>query len=223
MQPKPLRKMVQKTFKKYALLPEEDVVCLYLNLVGTKVSDAAMPKFEKVAGLKKLYVWQTGVTKPAAEALHGKLPGITINLGWDNEVKTAQAPPPAPAPAPTTVAAGAMDPEKPVYAGLVEPIIAAKCTSCHGDKKQKGKLAMHTLELLMKGGDSGEKTVVPGKSAESLIFKRISLPKDDDDHMPPSDKDQLSEKEIKILKWWIDGGLKNDVKIKDAGLPDDLK
>lgn len=196
----------------------------YLNLVGTKVTDAAMPKFEKIAALKKLYVWQTGVTKPAAEALHGKLPAITINLGWDSEVKTAMAPAPAPAATPAPAPAGGpLDPEKPVYAGLIEPIFVAKCTSCHGDKKQKGKLAMHTLELLMKGGDSGEASVVAGKSGESLIMKRIHLPKDDDDHMPPSDKDQLTEKEVKILKWWIDTGLKNDVKIKDSGLPEDLK
>lgn len=33
-QPKPLRKMVQKTFKKYAVLPEEEVICHYLSLVS---------------------------------------------------------------------------------------------------------------------------------------------------------------------------------------------
>ncbi|HWB03225.1 MAG TPA: c-type cytochrome domain-containing protein [Verrucomicrobiales bacterium] len=195
----------------------------YLNLVGTKVSDAAMPKLEKLAALKKLFVWQTGVTKPAAEALHQKLPAITINLGWDSEVKTAQAPPPPPAPAPAAAApAGPADPEKPVLAGLIQPILDAKCAGCHGEKKQKGKLQVHTFDLLVKGGDSGEKTVVAGKSGESGIIKRASLPADDDDHMPPKDKDQLTEKEIKILKWWIDGGLKNDVKIKDSGIPADL-
>lgn len=197
----------------------------YLNLVGTKATDAALPKLEKSASLKKLYVWQTGVTKPAAEALHQKLPAIAINLGWDSEVKTAQAPAPAnPAPVPAPAAAAApLDPEKPVYAGLIEPIFAAKCIGCHGEKKQKGKLAMHTWELVMKGGDSGEPSLVAGKSADSLFIKRISLPADEDEHMPPKDKDQLTEKEVKILKWWIDGGLKNDVKIKDSGLPDDLK
>lgn len=197
----------------------------YLNLVNTKVTDAAMPKFEKIPVLKKLFVWQTGVTKPAAEALHQKLPAITINLGWDSEVKTAvvAAPPPPPAaPAPVAVIPP-VDPEKPLYAGLVEPIIAARCTGCHGEKKQKGKLQMHTLELLLKGGDSGEKTIVPGKSAESLIVKRLSLPDSEDEHMPPKDKTQLTEKEIKTIKWWIDNGAKTDVKVKDAGLPADLK
>jgi mono/diheme cytochrome c family protein/uncharacterized membrane protein len=195
----------------------------YLNLFNTKVTDAALPKLEKLANLKKLYVWQTGVTKPAAEALHQKLPAITINLGWDNEVKTAQAPPPPP-PAPTAnPEPKPIDPEAPLYAGLIQPIFERTCTGCHGADKQKGKLAMHNFEVLMKGGDSGEAVVVAGKSADSLIIKRIALPAAEDEHMPPEDKPQPSEKEIKILKWWIDGGAKTDVKIKDAGLPDDLK
>ena len=195
----------------------------YLNLFGTKVTDASMPKLEKLANLKRLFVWQTGVTKPAAEALHQKLPAIVINLGWDNEVRTAMAPPPPPAAPAAPAAPKPMDPEAPLYAGLIQPIFERTCTGCHGADKQKGKLAMHNFEVLMKGGDSGEAAVVAGKSADSLILKRIALGADEDEHMPPKDKEQPSEKEIKILKWWIDGGAKTDVKIKDAGLPDDLK
>jgi len=163
------------------------------------------------------------VTKPAAEALHQKLPAIVINLGWDNEVRTAMAPPPPPAAPAAPAAPKPMDPEAPLYAGLIQPIFERTCTGCHGADKQKGKLAMHNFEVLMKGGDSGEAAVVAGKSADSLILKRIALGADEDEHMPPKDKEQPSEKEIKILKWWIDGGAKTDVKIKDAGLPDDLK
>ncbi|MDB6069854.1 MAG: ribonuclease inhibitor, partial [Verrucomicrobiales bacterium] len=81
----------------------------------------------------------------------------------------------------------------------------------------------HTFAELMKNGDSGEATVVPGKSAESLIIKRAALPLEEDEHMPPSNKTQLTEKEVGILKWWIDAGAKTDVKLKDAGLPDNLK
>lgn len=195
----------------------------YLNLFNTKVTDEGIAKLEKLPRLKRLYVWQTGVTRAGAEALHAKLPELVINLGWDQEVKTAVvvAPAPAePAPAPEEVP---LDPEKPVYEGLIQPIFAAKCVGCHGEERQRGKLAMHTFEVLMKNGDSGEPAVVPGKSADSLIVKRIALPTDDDEHMPPANKPQLSEKEFAILKWWIDAGAKTDVKIKDAGLPDDLK
>lgn len=195
----------------------------YLNLFNTKVTDTGIAKLEKLAKLKRLYVWQTGVTKPAAEALHTKLPEIVINLGWDNEVKTLLAAAPAAETLPAPAAPVEADPEQPVYVALIQPIFNARCVGCHGEDKKKGKLQMHTFEALMKNGDSGEATVVPGKSAESLIIKRAALPGEDDDHMPPSDKDQLSEKQLGILKWWIDAGAKTDVKLKDAALPDSLK
>jgi hypothetical protein len=129
----------------------------------------------------------------------------------------------APGTPPAPAAVAAADPEKPVYETLIHPIFASRCIGCHGEEKTKGKLKMHTFEALMKNGDSGEATIVPGKSAESLIIKRAALPLEEDEHMPPSNKDQLSEKEVAILKWWIDGGAKTDVKLKDSGLPDNLK
>ena len=195
----------------------------YLNLFNTKITDAGLAKLEKLPNLKRLFVWQTGATKPAAEALHAKLPGLVINLGWDQEVKTVVAAAAAPA-APTAPAAPvAADPEKAIYETLIHPIFAAKCIGCHGEEKSKGKLKMHTFAELMKNGDSGEATVVAGKAGDSLIIKRALLPLEEDEHMPPSNKDQLSEKELAILKWWIDGGAKTDVKLKDAALPDNLK
>ena len=192
----------------------------YLNLFNTKITDAGLAKLEKLPNLKRLFVWQTGATKPAAEALHAKLPGLVINLGWDQEVKTVVAAVAAPA-APTAPAVA--DPEKAIYETLIHPIFAAKCIGCHGEEKSKGKLKMHTFAELMKNGDSGEATVVAGKAGDSLIIKRALLPLEEDEHMPPSNKDQLSEKELAILKWWIDGGAKTDVKLKDAALPDNLK
>ena len=197
----------------------------YLNLFNTKLTDAGLAKLEKLPNLKRLFVWQTAATKPAAEALHGKLPNLVINLGWDQEVKTAVAVAAAPAagtPPVPAVPAGP-DPEKALYETLIQPIFAAKCVGCHGEEKSKGKLKMHTFADLMKNGDSGEATVVAGKAAESLIIKRALLPLEEDEHMPPSNKDQLTEKELAVLKWWIDGGAKIDVKFKDAGLPDNLK
>jgi uncharacterized membrane protein len=196
----------------------------YLNLFNTKLTDAGLAKLEKLPNLKRLFVWQTAATKPAAEALHAKLPNLVINLGWDQEVKTAVAVAAVPAGAPAAEpAAHVADPEKPVFETLIQPIFAAKCIGCHGAEKSKGKLRMHTFEELMKNGDSGEATVVAGKSAESLIIKVALLPLETDEHMPPSNKDQLTEKELATLKWWIDAGAKTDVKLKDAGLPDNLK
>ncbi len=43
---------------------------------------------------------------------------------------------------------------------------------------------MDEYELLVKGGKEGE-GLVHGKSADSSIIKRVQLPEDDDEHMPP--------------------------------------
>lgn len=188
----------------------------YLNLYGTKVTDAGIAKLSGLGKLKRLYLWQTGATDEGAQKLAEKLPQLLINLGWDKEignkpvvaaVDNAEPEPEAQAPDPETV-----------YGGLIHPVLEAKCVGCHGAEKQKGKLAMHTLEALMKGGKEGN-TVVAGKSAESVLVRRIDLPKDDDDHMPPEDKEQLSPKEIALLKWWIDSGADGAAKLSDAQVP----
>lgn len=193
----------------------------YLNLYGTKITDAGLAKLEKLANLKTLYVWQTAVTQPAAEGLHAKLPKLIINMGWDKVVGVAAPPPPKPAPAPAAAPAP-LDQETPAFAAVIQPIFKEKCIGCHGPEKQKGKYRMDDLASLMKCGESNEAPVVAGKSAESTIVKRATLPADHDDHMPPSKKPQLTDKELGLIKWWIDSGASGEVKVKDAKIPADL-
>ena len=45
--------------------------------------------------------------------------------------------------------------EAEVYADLVQPLLQAKCYSCHGSNKQKGGLRMDDTLNLMEGGDDG--------------------------------------------------------------------
>lgn len=197
----------------------------YLNLYGTKITDAALAKLEKLANLKTLYAWQTGVTKPAAEALHAKLPKLIINLGWENVIG-APTPPPvaAAAPAPAPAAPAPLDQEAPAFAAVIQPILKDKCAGCHGAEKQKGKFALHDFASLMKGGEHQDKepAVVVSKSADSGIVKRALLPKEQDEHMPPAKKPQLTDKELNLIKWWIDAGANAEVKVKDAKIPADL-
>ena len=56
----------------------------------------------------------------------------------------------------------------------VRPLLAEKCYSCHGDKKQKGGLRLDSIEAILKGGESGP-AVVPGKPNESLLVVRDQL------------------------------------------------
>lgn len=91
------------------------------------------------------------------------------------------------------------------YNDLVKPILDTKCYACHGSGKQKGKLRLDAPEYILKGGKGGV-ILVAGKTDESEMIHRIVLPLDDDDHMPPKEKNQLTQSEVEILKLWIASG-----------------
>lgn len=94
-------------------------------------------------------------------------------------------------------------PENPlVYGDIVARIIDSNCVSCHNANKQKGGLLMTDLNGLLKGGESGH-TLVPGEPGKSEIIRRLHLPQDDEDHMPPEGESPLDENEILILERWI--------------------
>jgi len=101
---------------------------------------------------------------------------------------------------------------KKLYPELVAPVLMAKCAGCHGEEKQKGKLRVDTLEAIIKGGSEGE-SVIPGKVDDSSLIQRVYLPLDDDEHMPPEDKEQLTEQETAVLAFWIQSGAKADATI----------
>lgn len=89
-------------------------------------------------------------------------------------------------------------------------VLRDQCIGCHKPGKAKGGLLLTTQEKMMKGGDNGV-PVVPGKAADSLLFK--SVLQDGDPHMPP--KKQLSAAELAAIKTWIDEGAKWDVSVFD--------
>ena len=109
-----------------------------------------------------------------------------------------------------------------VYTDIVAPIFERRCVQCHKESKVKGKLRMDTYELLMKGGKEG-KEIEPGKSAESNLVKRITLPKDDDEHMPPEGKPAPDAGEVAIIKWWIDSGADAKKTISEFEVPAEIK
>ncbi|HMR90718.1 MAG TPA: hypothetical protein PKC69_00320 [Chitinophagaceae bacterium] len=107
-----------------------------------------------------------------------------------------------------------------LYMDVVKPILESKCYSCHGPSKQKGKLRLDDPQAILKGGEEG-KAVVPGKPDESELIRRILLPLEDDDHMAPKEKPQLTTTEVEVLKWWVKEGADFSKKIKE--LPQDEK
>jgi uncharacterized membrane protein len=92
-----------------------------------------------------------------------------------------------------------------LFAAVIEPVLDQKCTSCHNEKKSKGGLVLSTLSGIAKGGEDG---VIwkSGNPHGSLLMKRILLPEDHEDHMPPKGKAQLSATEVQLLFQWILSG-----------------
>jgi uncharacterized membrane protein len=91
------------------------------------------------------------------------------------------------------------------FEAVISPILDNRCIVCHGPKKSKAGLRLDSFAGLMRGGDDGD-VIVPGDSAHSPMVQRPMLPLDDDDHMPPEGKPQLTADEIALLKWWVDAG-----------------
>ncbi|MCB1211272.1 MAG: hypothetical protein KDK97_18245 [Verrucomicrobiales bacterium] len=128
---------------------------------------------------------------------------------------TQPAPPPAPAPAITssTTPAGGGDgvaipaaAGKVVFKDIILPVLEQKCNKCHNEQKSKGDLRMDTHEMLLKGGGDDVKTVIAGKPEDSLFVLRVKLPIDDDEHMPPEGRDQMTPEELSLVSWWIQSG-----------------
>ena len=99
-------------------------------------------------------------------------------------------------------------------------IFTEKCVVCHGANKQKGKLRLDSKEHILLGGESG--TLLTDHAKSSLLIERITLPLEDEDHMPPKERKQLSDIEIDYLVWWIETGAEMGLSLKELTLPDSL-
>lgn len=186
--------------------------------------------------------WMLGfVEKPKPAAPPVVAPEVTplpkepavVDSKMPPAIPAPQTPPTTPAPTPSmpnpkptvaNTAAAADSGEKLVFQHVILPIFVAKCNKCHGEEKQKGELRLDTHEWVMKGGEeSGDKNIVPGKPDESYTVKLISSAEDEDGHMPPEGKDQLTPIETAIIKWWIQQGASGTQKVSEAQIPADLK
>lgn len=105
---------------------------------------------------------------------------------------------------------------KNVFSHLIQPVLNAKCVQCHGADKDKGKLRLHTKEDFLKGGrEVGKDIVIKGNIEDSELIYRITLPKDEDEAMPPfKDKDHynpVTPQELQVMKAWIKLGASFDL------------
>lgn len=113
-----------------------------------------------------------------------------------------------------------------LFDDVVMAFIDVKCRSCHNQNKMKGGYDMTSYDLLMAGGESQSKGVIAGAPDASELLKRVLLPADHEDRMPPKGKTPLTELEIKILTGWINQGASQKQKvgeIKDSILTENVE
>lgn len=91
------------------------------------------------------------------------------------------------------------------YSQQIKPILAARCVSCHGAKKQQVGLRVDFGRGMLDGGDSGP-VIVAGDSAKSLLVHAITGT-EGASQMPP-DGESLAAADIDLIRKWIDQGAK---------------
>jgi hypothetical protein len=103
------------------------------------------------------------------------------------------------------VAALASDSTEPSvnFAESIRPIFVRRCARCHGADRQKGGLRLDRKNAALRGGESGA-LLVPGKSSDSLLIKRLTA--SDADERMPAQADPLPPGEIDLLRRWINQG-----------------
>lgn len=106
------------------------------------------------------------------------------------------------------------------YSKDVKPVLSTSCLECHdgkGEGSEESGLILVTYDDLMQGTKFGQ-VVVPGDSESSTFYRLIGHKADPKIQMPPHHKDTvaskrmapLSDKQIEMIKTWIDQGAKNN-------------
>jgi hypothetical protein len=97
------------------------------------------------------------------------------------------------------------------YEKDIKPMLENSCLKCHGPEKPKSKYRVDSREAIIKGGDSEEAAIIPGKSEKSPLILYIADLVEDYE-MPPLDKRDkypaMTKEQIGIFRAWIDQGAK---------------
>ena len=87
-----------------------------------------------------------------------------------------------------------------LFKASVRQILVKRCLSCHGGETAEGEFNLATRDGLLKGGEGGV-AVVPGKSAESRLYRLITH---EAKPQMPYDEEKLPDTEIAAIAKWID-------------------
>ncbi len=94
------------------------------------------------------------------------------------------------------------------YYSQIRPIFQAQCHGCHQPAKSRGGYVMTDFAPLLKGGESGNKAVIPGNPEQSYLIELVT-PVNGEAEMPRKG-DPLLGVEIELIRRWIAQGAKDD-------------
>lgn len=100
----------------------------------------------------------------------------------------------------TTTVAADDDSARVVFENQIQPLLAKKCTSCHGEKRREAGLSLATGSDLLNGGESGP-VVVAGMPDESLLLQLVR-----NGEMPPDENEPLTAEEESLIHRWVSEG-----------------
>jgi ankyrin repeat protein len=101
------------------------------------------------------------------------------------------------------------------YEKDIQPLLAQKCYSCHGEEAQQSGLRLDRRQNAFRGGDYGP-VIVVGDSAKSKLIHRVANG-DGGLQMPPSGP--LTTEEIGLLRAWIDQGADFRIQVGEDAPP----
>ncbi len=101
----------------------------------------------------------------------------------------------------------------------VRPLLQEHCEGCHQPAKRSGEYVMTPFASLLKGGESGDAAVIPGKPAASNLIRLITPAKGKGGQLKtemPKDKPALTAANIELVTRWIAEGAADDTPASSA-------
>ena len=86
----------------------------------------------------------------------------------------------------------------------IQPILEENCWHCHGEDEQESGLRLDNRAMMLRGGDYGLPTLVPGHPEKSYLIEVVEHR--DPDMAMPTDGDKLPEQHLELLRQWITEG-----------------
>ena len=86
----------------------------------------------------------------------------------------------------------------------IQPIFEERCYACHSGENPQGQFRLESREYAFGGGGSGVPAIVPGASAQSLLYRYVAG-LDGKIVMPPVEP-YLTAEQIEQIRNWIDEG-----------------